>query len=351
MNKSPAYSLVAGRFSSIKKAAQALAATALMMVGCGEMGASDIDTEVSELRSASTVASFNPAVGQLPESLTADAQGNFYMSMGNTVTKLAKNGQLSVYAQLPTPAGTFATGVKFGPDGLLYVCSASFNPADDASAVYRVAANGVVSQVAHLDPASFPNDLAFGRGGTLYVTDPFKGQLFRITSSGQASVWVQDPILLGNAAAPYLTIHDFGVDGIALDEDKDTVYVGNLDYGRIIRIPITRSGAAGTPRVWVEDAKLLGADGIAFDAAGNLFVAVNGQDQVARVDDCGRVSIVAKGTGLDAPSSLVFGQSGRDKRTLYFTNFAILRALGVRPGAPQPSLMSIPVRFPGQGIP
>lgn len=329
-------------------------------VGCG--GGPDTDSLVSGQQALSTVAvvaSFDPSQGQLPESVAADDRGNFYFSMGNTVQRLSASGQLSLYAQLPTSASSNSGGVKFGPDGALYVTSAAFDPTLDAAAVYRVSPRGQVTQLAHLDATGFPNDLAFDDDGNTFVTDPFLGQLWRIDCQGQASVWLNHPLLAGNPQNPALIVHSFGVDGIAFDQDKRNLYVGNFDQGSILRIPVSRSGQPGTPQIFASDARLRGADGIAFDKKENLYVAVNVQDQVAVIDKRGAVSLVAQGGPLDGPSSLVFGtgggndqgRHGDDKKTLYIANFAISRAFGLQPGTPHPSLAKVPVPNAGLAIP
>ncbi len=294
-----------------------------------------------------TIASFDPSLGQLPESVTVDDQGNFYLSMSNTVQRLSPDGTLSLFAQLPIPAGSFALGVKFGPDGALYVASGSFNPADDASWVFKVDGTGAVTPLAHLDANGFPNDIAFDDAGNLYVTDPFLALLWKITPAGQATIWLADPLLAGNPDQPALLLHAFGADGIAMDRARRNLYVGNIDAGSIVRVPIGDDGSAGAPEVFAQDALIVGCDGIAFDEQENLYVAVNGQDQIAVVDRKGAVSLVARGGPLDSPSSLVFGPRENNRRNLYISNFAVLRAFGVKAGAPHPGLLVLPVPVPG----
>jgi hypothetical protein len=68
----------------------------------------------------------DPAQGQLPESITTDAQGNIYLSMGNTIGVIDPDGELSTFATLPIPGGGFVTGLKFGPDGYLYAGTGAF---------------------------------------------------------------------------------------------------------------------------------------------------------------------------------------------------------------------------------
>lgn len=322
-----------------------------MGLGCGDAEQSSVEERALALSTPAVVASFDPAQGQLPESVTADNDGNFYLSMSNTVQKLSPNGTLSLYAQLPTPAGNFAAGVKFGPNGYLYVASAGFDPSQGAAGLYKVSPGRTVSLVTQLDPTGFPNDIAFDADDNALVTDPFLGRVYKVDRSGNSSVWIQDARLLGNPANPALVIAPFGVDGIAFDKNKRNLYLGNLDSGSIYRVAVGSGCAPGPLQLWVTDPKLRGADGIAFDKKGNLLVAVNAQDQIAQVAPNGSVSVVAAGAPLDSPSSVVFGQHGSDKKNLYISNFAIARALGVKPGAPAPSLTRIGVQFGGQDIP
>ncbi len=134
--------------------------------------------------------------------------------------------------------------------------------------------------------------------------------------------------------------HDFGANGIALDESQEHLYVGNTDYGRILRIGI-RGGKAAEVEVLAESDSLKGADGNALDKRGTLYVAVNAQDRIATVDRHGDISVYAEGAPFDAPSSVVFGRGCGDERTLYLSSFALYRANGFIPGTPHPAIQSI----------
>lgn len=300
----------------------------------------------------STVIAFDPLQGQLPESIAADRFGNLYVSIGSTIVKVNAAASASTLATLPTPAGTFATGVKFGPDGALYVASGSFDPTLDVAAVWRVSpTTGDVTLVASLEAGGFPNDIAFDRRGRIYVTDSFLGRIWRIDQAGNASVWLSHPALDGNAAAPVLQLHEFGVNGIAFDESKRTLYVSNLDFGAILAIPVARDGSAGELEVVAQSPLLEGVDGIAFDRSGTLFAAVNWQDRIATVDRAGHVRTVVQGAPLDGPSSLAFGVRPCDGHTLYIANFAVNRAFGTQTGTPHPSILSMHVQKPGLALP
>jgi len=293
-----------------------------------------------------TLVSFNPSLGELPESLTADDFGNLYISVGGTIRKLDTTGHLSTLATVPIPAGAFSAGVKVGPDGYIYMASDALFSEPNAALIWRISPTGVAKVFATLPPDSFPNDMVFDERGQLYVTDSFLGQIWKIDRRGKPSLWLQDARLLGNPAAPVPVFHAIGANGIALDASQRHLYVSNTDYGRIVRVEI-RAGKAAEVEVLAESDLLKGADGIALDNRGTLYVAVNAHDRIATVDRYGSISVYAEGGTLDAPSSLVFGRGCRDQRTLYLSSFALYRANGFIPGTPQPAIQSIPVPFAG----
>lgn len=297
------------------------------------------------------VKAMDPAMGQLPESMALDRFGNAYVSMANVVSKVTLRGEMSTLAALPVPTTTFTTGVKFGPDGQLYVGSGGLDPNGAVAGVWRISpSTGATAQFAQLDRNGFPNDLAFDDDGTVYVTDSFLGQVWKIDVQGHASVWLSDPLLAGDPALATLG-HEFGADGIAFDRNKRNLYITNLDFGTIVRVTLTRDGSPGSLSVFASDPRLQGADGIAFDERGTLYVAVNAQDRLATVDRHGNVSVIAEGGMLDGPSSLAFGVRHCDRHTLFLTNFAISRASGAQTGTPHPGILSLQVQHKGLPLP
>lgn len=295
-----------------------------------------------------TLVSFDASLGQLPESLTSDEAGNLYISAGGTIYKFSTAHQLTTLVSVPIPTGAFSVGVKVGPDGYIYLASGALFTSPNAAFIWRISPNGVAKVFATLPATAFPNDMAFDEHGEMYVTDSFLGRIWKIDRHGTPSVWLEDSRLLGNPAAPVPVFHAFGANGIALDASRHHLYVGNTDYGRILNIEIRNGRAAGID-VLVENDQLKGADGIAFDKRGLLYVAVNAHDRIATVDRRGFISVYVEGAPLDAPSSLVFGRSRecRDEPTLYLSSFALYRANGFIPGTPHPAIQSIPVPFGG----
>lgn len=282
----------------------------------------------------------------IPESVTTDDGGNLYVSVGNTVQVRAPGGAFGVFGTLPLPIA--ALGVKVGPDGCVYNASTSLS-ATPGAFVWKLCGAGSVEAFAELDQAGAPNDLAFDDDGSLFVTDPLLGEIWRIDEGGNAEVFLQHPLLAGNPADPALIFRQVGVNGIAFDKRHRNLYVSNTDQGSILRIDMR--GHTHTPVVFAQDSRLRGADGIGFDASGELFVAVNKSDTLVAIDGRGRLRVVASAGALDAPSSVVFGATHRDKHTLYVMSSAFSRTLGFQAGTPAPALLTLRVATTGLPIP
>jgi sugar lactone lactonase YvrE len=303
-----------------------------------------------EAANVSVVSRFDPNQGQLPESITRDFSGNIILSMAgaHTISKIIPDGMHSAVpiATLPVAAGAFSVGVKVSEKRDIFACSAAFNPALDASHVWRISPTGDVTEFAHLNANGFPNDLAFDEDDNLFVTDSQLGLLYKIDAHGHFAVWLSDPRLLGNPQHPLLG-SPFGANGIAFDRTQRHLYISNTDFGVIYRTRINDDGSPGPLEVFASDPRLAGADGIAFNERGQLYVAVDAQNQIVQIDRCGALTVVAEGAPLDSPSSFAFASEGEDATTLFISSFAISEATGVRPGTPQPSLDSIHVAIGG----
>jgi len=282
---------------------------------------------------------------EIPESVTTDDQGNLYVSVGNTIRKRAPGGAFGVFATLPLPIN--ALGVKVGPDGCVYTASTSLSAVSGAY-VWRLCSADSVEVYAELDQTGAPNDLAFDDRGNLFVTDPVLAQVWKIDPARNARIFVQHPLLAGTPESPALVFRALGVNGIALDRHQRALFVSNTDQGSIVRIDLRSSQPV--PTVFAQDSRLRGADGIAFDRDATLWVAVNALDSLVTVDQRANVRVRAQGGLLDAPSSVVFGATRRDRDELYLMSSAFSRTLGLQPGTPHPALLGLHAAPPGQPL-
>ena len=200
--------------------------------------------------------------------------------------------------------GGIPAGLAFHPDGTLYVA----DEGDQWHGVLRVSPDGRIAPwQTHYGgtPLNGANDLVFDSHGTLYFSDPWRSS-------------VQNPVGGFYRAFPdgRLEQLDTGLafpNGVAVSGDDRTVYLAETGHNRVLRYAVGDDGSVG-PRQ--EFAKLRGAngpDGMAFDAAGNLYVAHYGESRVDVLGPNGNevLTIPVPGKGV---TNVAFG--GPDRRTL-----------------------------------
>ena len=162
------------------------------------------------------------------------------------------------------------------------------------------------------------------------------------------------PLLQGdlNACPPAELPFPIGANGLAFNRRGD-LFVANSTKALVARVPVNADGSAGTPAVFAgpDCATLDGADGLVMDAQDTLYVAVTGLDRLVQIDAAGRVQTLAtQAQGLNGPASLVFGVTPATQRDLFITNFSLLPFLSG--GTPRPSVVRVTVASAGSiGLP
>ncbi len=147
--------------------------------------------------------------------------------------------------------------------------------------------DGTTDEITFGNAFPAPNALTFNSRGDLFVSDSFQGAVFQIQKADKCgepgslcsvNTVTHDPLLATAGFPP------FGANGMALSGNQRTLFVANTGDDRILTVDIS-SGNVG---VLIES--INGADGIAFDAAGNLVVAANQADNVLILDgNTGRI--------------------------------------------------------------
>ncbi len=188
--------------------------------------------------------------------------------------------------------------------------------------------SGVTAVVSTFEGArlSSPNDVIARSDGTIYFTDPpygiadadreldFMG-VFRVPAGGDAAIAEWRGAL---TARP---------NGIGLAPDEHTLYVSDTDEGVVRAWTVEADGALSGERTLTTDTP--GADGLAVDAAGNLYVATTAGIRVIAPDGTtwGTIAVA------EQPANCAFG--GDDARTLYITaRTGLYRVTLSRPGIP-----------------
>ncbi len=294
----------------------ALFAIPLLLLTAGKSG--DVDT----------VESYDAALGELPEGVAVGPDGDIYVTLAGTGELRRLDGKTyagETLAQFDVGAG-FLLGMAFDQDEL-YVALASFVP--ETSGIWHVDEDGQITRVVELQ--GFPNDLTFDRAGNMYITESISGSVYKVEAgSTTAQLWVQDPLLVGDVDVSPVPF-PIGANGITYDDEAETVIVANSQVPAIIEIA-DDGGQAGAISVIAAGEHLRGADGIALDKQGDVYVVSNFNSALLEVDrETGEVRTVADASdGLVFPSTLAFGQRGGDKKAVFVANFGF----GAGPDAP-----------------
>ena len=292
-----------------------------------------------------TLVTFNPAAGEFPEGVAIDKTGNIYMSVTplGQIRAFAPDGSRSLLATLPATGVFGPTGLAVDSPGNVYAADVTFDPA--TRGVYRIARDGASVRLPGTGGIQFANGLAFDQRGNLYVTDSISGAVWRIPRGGTAEVWAHDPLLAGNGSFGFG--FPIGANGIAFQHGE--LVIANTELSRLVRVPVLPDGSAGAADVLVQAPALFGADGVALDVKGNLYVAVSGQSTLVRVapDGASITTLASAADGLDGDSSLAFGTGKGDREALFLANFALFGP----PATAHPALLKFQAGVPGMPLP
>ncbi|MEV0090662.1 hypothetical protein [Streptomyces sp. NPDC050738] len=244
--------------------------------------------------------------GQLPENIALAPDGSAYVTFAfaRQVAELTRTGATRILATLPAPADggvhtpamgrALTTGIVRADDGTLYVLYATGTP--DLTGLWRLRPGGEPRRIAALPATGLPNGLALDPyTRTLYITDSVLGTIWSVPATGGTpTAW---------STAPELAPDGFlGANGLKIH--NGAVWATNLDHGTVLRIPILRSGRAGT--VQTRATGLPGIDDFAFTGRGDqLLAALNGPGEVALVQPDGSHStVLTAADGLQNPTSV-----------------------------------------------
>jgi gluconolactonase len=202
-----------------------------------------------------------------PECVAFDRDGNLWAGgEAGQVYRIAPDGKVQQIADLKT----FNAGLAFSPEDELFVC----NP---ARGLIRVRRDGSFEKFGD-HPLTCANFAVFDVGGNLYVTDSGQwrkenGFLCRFTADGRGEI-VAGPFGYAN--------------GLALTADEKTLFMVESNTNRVYRIPTE----SYQPEVLAENVGRF-PDGLALDAAGNLYASCYASDEIHRIDARGKVELFA----------------------------------------------------------
>jgi sugar lactone lactonase YvrE len=134
------------------------------------------------------------------------------------------------------------------------------------------------------------NDFSIGPDKALYITDTANAKIYRLAPGAQSADLFMENRLLN------------GIDGIAFLDG--VLYVNNVAFSKLYRIPVDASGKPGNPvDIWM-DAPVRGPDGMRA-ANGKLFIAANGSGTVVSLTVTGDTAhVTVLKDKLDTPTGV-----------------------------------------------
>jgi gluconolactonase len=229
----------------------------------------------------------------------------FTENRADRIVRIAPDNAVSTYLEKTGAANALAVNAA----GDLIAAQT----AQPAVAVLQPAAKRLAAAFGKV-PFNRPNDLAAARRGDIYFTDPGAAPQPGAAVAKTALYWLNPKgrvaLIADDIARP---------NGVALSPDEATLYVADSYGDTLLAYPLARNGTPGSRRAFAKLAGYRqtpagprsGADGIAVDAAGRVFVATSAGVEVFGAD----------GTALgillipNAPQNLAFG--GPDRSKLY----------------------------------
>lgn len=225
--------------------------------------------------------------------------------------------------------GGFLLGMAHDADANTYAC-------DERSAcVHRITPSGDVSTYSSGNAGQkmrLPNYPVFDDLGNLYVSDSGAwaakdGFIWKIAPGGAAEIWDRQANGFTN--------------GMCLSGDGNWLYVAESSPPLISRVEIKADGSAGRREVVVELPRQV-PDGLAFDAAGDLYISLYNPNIIYRLTAGGELLTLYddwEQLMLVAPTNIAF--AGPDLKTLIIASIC---GWSVH-AAPVP-VAGLPVRYP-----
>ncbi|ADV82400.1 SMP-30/gluconolactonase/LRE family protein [Terriglobus saanensis] len=140
------------------------------------------------------------------------------------------------------------------------------------------------------DENSTCNDFTIGPDKALYITDTANGKIFRLPADGSAAeLYLEHRTLMG-------------VDGITFLDG--TLYINNVIFNKLYRIPVDAAGKPGQPvDIWM-DQPVKGPDGMRA-VNGKILVAENGSGKISVITVHGdKASVMVIKEGLKTPTAV-----------------------------------------------
>ncbi len=285
-----------------------------------------------------STASFNS-----PQGVTVDHSGNVYVadSWNDTIRKITPAGEVTTISGSPGAPGAddgVGNAARFNsPCGIAVDQSGTLYVADSLNETIRkISSGGQVTTLAGLAGAAgsddgvgnaarfnYPVALALDASGVLYVADMWNSSIRAITPAGEVTTFAGAATSWGSADGTGAAAQFYGPFGVAVDP-AGNVYVADSDNQAIRKLSpsaVVTTFAGAPPGLGSVDATGTAArfnhpQGLAVDAAQNLYVADSDNQTIRKITAGGEVTTLAGLAGVsgsddgNGSSALFYHPSG-----------------------------------------
>lgn len=264
-----------------------------------------------------------------PDGMEIDRQGNLILScpnyaddkMSGCVVKIDKEKNITKWFDVPVHPETGVArnmGIAFDADGSLYICdNQGWSEKADVLFKGRVLkvsfdeAGNVQKYTIVADGMEHPNGIRI-RGEYMYVTQSYLSKVkipsgkmvscvyrFRLDDENiQITNTLDDP----NILTTFVTQNpecQYGADGIAFNS-RGELFVGNFGDGEVIKILLDEDGGFESQEHYAGNwEELKSTDGMIFDANDNLYIADFCANAIVKVTPDGTVARIAQSPDTD----------------------------------------------------
>ncbi|MDC0712926.1 hypothetical protein POL68_30975 [Stigmatella sp. ncwal1] len=249
-----------------------------------------------------------------PEGIAAASDDTFYIGsvMTGQIIQVKPGSAQATDFVAPKAVVTGVVGLHVQRDQkYLWLCS---NVYGTTEAPQLIAVDRQTAQAVHRHTfpvqgnsgAGFCNEITEDSAGNLYASDSVHGRIIRVKADRREMDESADVFIAATDLEPEQG--QFGLNGLTYD-GQSSLYAVKTGDGKLFRVPITASGAAGPLQAITLDKALLGADGLQYVNGWGLIVAEQYGKAVSRVVIAGNQGTVTRlQEGLNEPSSLVIAE-------------------------------------------
>ena len=262
-----------------------------------------------------------------PDGMAIDRHGNLVLSCPNfadtstsgLVVRFDKERNITKWFDVPVHPETGVArnmGIEFDKDWNIYFCdNQGWSGAEELAFKGRVIkvtvddAGNISDWVTVANNMEHPNGVKI-KGDYLYVT---QSCMTRVASEklvscvyrfglNERDIQVTNTLDDKHIIATFVTQNpdcQYGADGIAFDS-KGNLYVGNFGDGAIYQITFNPDGSIKENKIYAQDAtQLTSTDGMIFDHDDNLYIADFSANAICKVHVSGRVERLAQSPDCD----------------------------------------------------